>query len=170
MSRREQVSDETSRRLANICRFAVAHDAFGLVATIERMESSETNPFWQVFLDCCPGGRSWLWAGHQANLPADWKSCLLDCDFQLAKERLGGCLEVYIREAFITEADCASPLSREEFRRGWSLFAEHPSFSRAAAFIDAVPDYSAHLFWWHFAQCCDGGPALARCQSRGARH
>ena len=86
-------------------------------------------------------------------LPPEWKSLLVNCDFGLARQEIANFFAIANDEA---AAEGKRVVYRTELVRGWQRFAEDPRIETAIEFIEGAPDYGPSLFGY-FIECCPGG-------------
>lgn len=86
---------------------------------------------------------------NNAELPADWKVLLRQCNFQLARRELEGLFKITDEEAAVSEEQA---VYRKDFVRAWQRFADSPHFDTAVDLIDVAPPLFRYFF-----ECCPGG-------------
>jgi hypothetical protein len=89
----------------------------------------------------------------QNELPENWKSLLLRCNFALARRELGTFFQIATQEA---DSRGQEVFYRTEFVNGWDRFRDNPCFEMAVAFLENAPDYAENMFGY-FMECCPGG-------------
>ena len=86
-------------------------------------------------------------------LPTEWRSLLVNCNFGLARQEIANFFEIAKDEA---AAHGQRVVYRTELVRGWQRFAEDPRLETAVEFIEGARDYGPGLFEY-FIECCPGG-------------